>query len=204
MRFSNLRAFLLSLALLLSAAHASAAPAPQSDALSLGSPKARVVVEEYASLSCVHCAHFNNEVFPAFKKKYIDTGKVRYILHEFLTPPENVSGVGFIVARCAGPTKYFAVVDDFFHRQATIYETQDLRTSLLALGVKFGMNEAAINACLENPAYTDALNARVKVAVDKGINSTPTFVINGVKAPEGTMRLDQLDKLIAAAGKARR
>lgn len=199
-----MRAYLLSLALLLTAAHASAAPAAKSDALSLGNPKARIVVEEYASLSCVHCAHFNNEVFPGFKTKYIDSGKVRYVLHEFLTPPENVAGVGFIIARCAGPAKYFAVVDDFFHRQATIYETQDLRGPLMALGAKFGMDEAAINACLENPAYADALNARVKVAIDKGINSTPTFVINGLNAPEGTMRMDQLDKLIAAAGKKKR
>ena len=202
-----MRSTILGIALALVAATAIAGPAakkPADDAFSMGNPKARIVLEEYASLSCVHCAHLNNEVFPAFKKKYIDTGKVRYTLREFLTPPENVAGVGFITARCAGPKAYFAVVDDFFHRQATIYETHDLAKPLLALGAKFGLTEAAIDKCLENPAASAALSTRVQAGIDRGVNSTPSFYINGVKAPDGTASLADLDKLIAGAGKTKK
>ena len=79
--------------------------------MSLGDPNARVKMEEYASTTCSHCGQFNNDVFPAFKAKYIDTGKVRYTLHEFLTPPEQVAVAGFLIARCAGKEKYFSVID---------------------------------------------------------------------------------------------
>src|SRR5258708_5119572 len=76
---------------------ASAAPKPAlqpvlAPEMSLGDPKAKVTVVEYASASCPHCARFNNEVFDDFKKKYVDTGKVRYVFREFLTPPEQFAG----------------------------------------------------------------------------------------------------------------
>ncbi len=65
---------------------ARAAPLPAAEGdMALGSPTAKVQVVEYASLSCTHCAHWNNEVFPAFQKQFIDTGKVRYVFREFLT-----------------------------------------------------------------------------------------------------------------------
>jgi protein-disulfide isomerase len=76
----------------LSAASAAPKPAPQpvmAEEMSLGNPKAKVTVIEYASASCPHCARFSNEVFEAFKAKYVDTGKVRYVFREFLTPPEQ-------------------------------------------------------------------------------------------------------------------
>src|SRR5258708_39808514 len=83
------------------------APAASPDDMSMGNPKAKIEVIEYASLSCPHCAHFNEAVFPTLKAKYIDTGKVRYTLKEMLTEPATVAAAGFMVARCAGPDKYF-------------------------------------------------------------------------------------------------
>ncbi|MDP1600527.1 thioredoxin domain-containing protein, partial [Phenylobacterium sp.] len=99
--------------LMFAAGSATAAPSPGE--MTLGNPKAKVQMVEYASLSCVHCAHFNNEVFPAFRKKYIDSGKVHYTFREILTPPNEVAAAGFMVARCAGKDRYFAVLDAMFH-----------------------------------------------------------------------------------------
>ena len=79
--------------------------------MSLGDPKAKVRVIEYASASCSHCARFNNEVFPAFKAKYIDTGRVHYTLKEFLTPPVEVAAAAFLLARCTGKDRYFSTLD---------------------------------------------------------------------------------------------
>jgi protein-disulfide isomerase len=194
-----LRLQILSLAFTLAAGSAFALAAPSTDNMSLGDPKAKLQVDEYASASCTHCAHFNNEVFPAFKKKYIDTGKAHYTLHEFLTPPENVSAAGFLVARCAGPDKYFTVLDDFFHRQAEMYEKRDLKTPLVAAGKLGGLDEAAVTACLQDKPQIEALQTRIKAAMDSGVTATPTFFINGVQAGEGAMTLEQLDAALAKA-----
>src|SRR5260221_6920329 len=83
-----------------------------------GNPKAKVVMVEYSSVACPHCARFNNEVFPAFKAKYIDTGRVYYISREVLigNPEEgSIAAAGILTAHCAGKDKYFQVTDDVFH-----------------------------------------------------------------------------------------
>ena len=64
--------------------------------MNLGNPRARVRVVEYMSLTCAHCAHFNSEVFPAFKTRYIDTGRVFYTARELLTAPAQVAAAGVI------------------------------------------------------------------------------------------------------------
>ena len=99
------RSIALAAAATLLAASAVAAPSALPDDMSLGNPKAKVQVIEYASLSCPHCAHFNETIFAPFKTKWVDTGKVRYTLKEMLTPPQQVAAAGFLMARCAGPAK---------------------------------------------------------------------------------------------------
>jgi protein-disulfide isomerase len=203
------RRHLLSLALAASVAVAGAAAAatpaspaksgklaPQVGDMSLGSPKARIQVVEYASLSCPHCARFNADVFPAFKAKYIDTGKVRYTLREMLTPPAEVAAAGFLMARCAGPKSYFKVVDEVFRSQPQ-WEGE-IKPIFLGIAKNNGMTEAQFDACLSSEAGYADINARVKAAIDAGVNSTPTFFINGKKY-EGEMNLKQLDAAIAAA-----
>ncbi len=189
-------------ALTLSITAADAAPKPAqglpAGGMSMGNPKAKVLVEEYASMSCGHCATFNNEVFPEFKKAYIDTGKVRYVLHEYVTPPENVAAAGWIVARCAGPDGYFKVVDTFFRSQTRMFDTGDVRGALVEAGKAGGLTEDAVKACLKDPAQITALEGRLKAAVDRGVQGTPTFYING-EAHVGEASLDQLGAAIKSA-----
>lgn len=169
------------------------------DDMSMGDAKAKVVVVEYASVSCGHCAKFNTEVFPAFKKKYVDTGLVRYELREFLTAPAELAAAGFMVARCAGPKAYFAAVDDLFRNQEQLYMAP--LPTLVAVGGRAGLDEAKVKACLADKAALDRLNIRVRRGVDAGVRATPTFLVNGVKVAEGEMTLAQLDEAIAAARK---
>ena len=196
------RRLLLSAVLALAAGAALAAPAtklpPAPGDMSLGSPKARVQMVEYASLSCPHCARFNAEVFPAFRAKYVDTGKVRYTLREMLTPPAEVAAAGFLMARCAGPGKYFKVVDAVFRSQAQWDGA--IKPIFLAIAKDNGLSEPQFEACLSSEAGYAGVNARVKSAIDAGVNSTPTFFIDGKKY-EGEMNLQQLDDAIRAAGK---
>jgi protein-disulfide isomerase len=186
------------------AAAAKSAPAKpaaaRSDGMTLGRPSARIEVVEYASLSCPHCARFNAQVFPAFKAKYVDTGKVRYTLREMLTPPTQVAAAGFLLARCAGPERYFKVVDAVFRSQPR-WEDGDIRGVLAAIGRENGLSDAQFEACLSDAKQVQALNARVQRAIDAGVESTPTFFVNGRKVAEGEIELKTLDAAIAAARK---
>jgi protein-disulfide isomerase len=169
------------------------------DDFTLGNPKAKVTVIEYASASCPHCARFNNEVFPAFRAKYIDTGKIHYAYRPFLTQPAAVAAAGALVARCAGKAKAFAVIDAYFQGQQHMYDTDDLRGGVLAAGKAGGLDATQVDACLADDAAIRALNARVKTYVEQDkIDSTPTFVVNG-KRLVGDQTLAELDTAIAKA-----
>jgi protein-disulfide isomerase len=179
-------------------ARAAALPAAEGD-MALGSPTAKVQVVEYASLSCTHCAHWNNEVFPVFKKRFIDTGKVRYVFREFLTEPYQFAAAGYLLARRVGPNKYFQVLDAIFQQQDAIYRSQDLWGGLLKIGKGFGLTEAQFTAALEDKAALDAVNARVeKAAARDKIEVTPTFFVNGERA-EGGQSIEALAGAIAKA-----
>ncbi len=198
------RSFLLALATagLLAACHQGAASAGGGDAqtapeMSMGNAGAKVTMTEYASDTCSHCADFNAKTFPAFKAKYIDTGKVHYVFREFLTPPEQVSAAGFLLARCAGKDKYFQVVDAIFRAQPEMFSTGDAHGVLLRIAQSAGLSEAQFNACVQNEAALKALAQRVQTAQDQAhIDATPTFLINGRKLPPGEKTMAELDAAI--------
>ena len=169
--------------------------------MTMGSPSAKVKMIEYASDTCSHCARFDAEVFPGFKAKYIDTGRVHYVFREFLTPPAEVAAASFLIARCAGRDKYFNVLDTIFRGQAQMYQSGDIKGALLHAAEGAGMTDAQFDACLTNEAAGDALSARVQhYAKDDGIDSTPTFVINGKKMdPNTPATMANLDAAIAEA-----
>ena len=198
MRFFGHRLFIAAALALSVAACGKSGVTVTSDDMSMGTAQAKGTVVEYASASCSHCAEFNNDVFPAFKAKYIDSGKVRYVFREFLTPPVEVAASGFLVARCAGKDKYFSVLDAIYRGQAQMYASGDFRGSLLRIAQSAGMSEQQFNACTTDDAALKALNDRVEKAQKDGINSTPTILVNGVKM-DGAATMANLDAAIAAA-----
>jgi protein-disulfide isomerase len=160
----------------------------------LGASNAPVTIIEYASMTCSHCAHFANTTMPELKKRYIDTGKVRYMLREF--PLDPLAAAGFMLARCAAkenPDKYYAIIDILFHQQAT-WVVQKPIPALQAIGRQAGLSEQDFNACLANQSMLDKIEAVRKNATDKlGVNSTPTFFINGEKVT-GDVSLAEIEK----------
>jgi len=175
------------------------------DDMSMGSPTAKVTMIEYASVACPHCAKFNNEVFPAFKTQFIDTGKVHYVFREMLVGNSDemtTAAAGFLMARCAGKDKYFSVVDAIFRGQEAMFKSGDVKDALLAIGESTGMTEAQFNTCINDEAALKALNDRVQTYTTRdGIDSTPSFVINGKKLV-GVPSMATLDKAIADAQSA--
>jgi len=172
------------------------------DDMDLGNPQSKVTVVEYASVGCPVCAKWQKEVYPAFKAKYIDTNKVHYVFREMLVgggPEIAVAASGFLVARCAGKDKYFAVNDAIFKDQEQAFEAP--RETLLDIAKSVGMTEADFNKCINDEKAIQALNDRVDRhnRVDH-VNSTPTFVINGKSLEPGYHTLDEIDAAIKAAG----
>jgi len=170
--------------------------------MSLGSPTAKVTVLEFASLGCPICAKWNSDVFPGFKAKYVDTGKVRYTLKEFSTGDAPVAAAGFLLARCAGKDKYFQIVDSVFREEAPLLETDQnaaKRDRLVKIAQSAGMSEQQFDACTGDDAALKAFNDRVDAAAKQySVNETPTFVING-KSYTGLIEGAALDKAIADA-----
>ena len=200
MRFLGHPLFIAALMALSLGACAKTGASTNAGDMEMGNPAAKVTVVEYASASCPHCAEFNNEVFPAFKAKYIDTNKIHYVFREFLTPPAQVAASGFLIARCAGKDKYFSVLDAIYRGQQAMYASGDYRGSLLRIAQSAGMSEAQFNACTTDDAALKALNDRVQKAISDGIDSTPTFVINGKAMEPGYHSLEEIDAVIKAAG----
>jgi len=169
------------------------------DEMTMGKADAKVTVIEYASASCSHCAAFNANVFPAFKAKYIDSGKVKYVFREFITPPAELAAAGFLTARCAGKDKYFSVLDGVFRSQEEIFRTGDMRSPLVRVAKSAGMTEEQFMTCVSDEKALKALAARVeKYGKLDNITGTPTFIINGKKL-DGEQNLAAFDTAIAAA-----
>ena len=198
MRFFGHPLFIAALMALSLGACAKTAGSPNVGDMDMGNPAAKVTVVEYASASCPHCAEFNNETFPAFKTKYIDSGKIHYVFREFLTPPIEVAASGFLIARCAGKDKYFSVLDAIYRGQEAMYQSGDYHGALLRIAESAGLSEQQFNTCTTDDSALKALNDRVDKASKDGITGTPTFVINGTKM-DGAATLANLDAAIAAA-----
>jgi protein-disulfide isomerase len=171
--------------------------------MSLGDPKAPVHVVEYLSLTCPHCAHFHADVFPAFKAKYIDTGRVRFTIRELLTAPAQVAAAGFMLARCDGGRSYFKIVDEVFRSQAR-WQSGSIKPIFVEIAKNNGLTETQFEACITDPKAQEALQARLEYATgtDK-VTGTPTFFVNGVQLPnQETPTLADLDAAIARASKS--
>ena len=170
-------------------------PDPLGD-MTLGSAEAPVTIIEYASMSCPHCARFALVTFPEIRKRYIETGKVRFILREF--PLDRLAEAVSVVTRCAcndDPQRYFALTEALFREQAAWLIDQPL-PALLAAAQQGGVSEATFNACLANQQILDGLEKGRRRAADAfEVRSTPTFFING-KPHTGALTADELAALI--------
>ena len=165
--------------------------------MSLGAANAPVTMYEYASVTCVHCSAWDREVWPEFKRKYVDAGQVRLVFREILTPPANVASAGFLLARCAGKERYFDVVHALFRAQEPMFQQgQSPRDVLLGVARSAGMTEAQFNACVSDEAQLEALNQRVeRWSTQEGVNTTPTFII-GKERIEGAAPIERFDAVL--------
>ncbi|ASG19902.1 thioredoxin domain-containing protein [Nitrospirillum viridazoti] len=178
------------------AAHAQAADAPVTiDVASATSPrvlgdvKAPVVLEEYASFTCPHCAHFEEAFLPQLKADFIDTGQVQLVFHDF--PLDQLAFAAEMAARCLPPDRYTAAKGLIFKTQAQWEHADDPLKALqqtLRLG---GMSDATFTACLSNKPLQDFITqSRLDASEKLGVDGTPTFFVK-----KGDAMVEKIDNL---------
>jgi protein-disulfide isomerase len=164
------------------AAATPAAPAAVQD-FGIGAADAKVVIDEFASFTCPHCAAFHEEVYPQLKADYIDTGKVRMVYHEVYFDRYGLWAA--MMARCGGEMRYIGIVDTLFSTQrewAASDKPAEVVDNLKKIGRAAGMDDASLDACMKDEANAKALIDHYETTFKAaGIEGTPTFLINGAK-----------------------
>ncbi len=171
------------LTLLLAAPPAAAGNVPLAEAVAemvMGRDDAPVTMVEYSSLACPHCAAFHRDVLPKIKEGYIDTGKVRLVYRDF--PLGGLALAAAMLARCGGRKKYFGFIEVLYRSQAQWSRADNPRRELARVARFGGISQKDFEACLVNePLMTDIREQAADARQKFGIDSTPTFIIEGEK-----------------------
>jgi protein-disulfide isomerase len=167
----------------------------------LGKANAPITVDEYVSLTCSHCAQFYNDTLPELEKKYVDSGKVRFILHDF--PLDNVALKASAIARCMPEEEFYPFVKVLYKHLPNWATAPDPEKALLQYAKLGGLGEEKAKECLADSKLQDALIAGRMEATQKiGVEATPTFVINGKETLNGAQLAPAFakifDRLLAA------
>lgn len=154
--------------------------------MSIGNPDAKVTVIEYASFTCPHCAAFHAENFKLLKADFIDTGKINFIYREVYF--DRFGLWASIVARCGEnpEARFFGIADMLYAQQkewvSRGMEPAEIVGALRKIGKTAGLNDAELDNCLTDADGAQALYALYLRRVEEdGVESTPTFIINGTK-----------------------
>ena len=159
-----------------------------------GSPTATNTIIEYASMTCTHCAAFHDSTWGELKSKYIDSGRVKFILREF--PLDPLATAAFMLGRCAGADKRNLLIDQLFTQQKTWAFVEKPIEPLLAMVKTIGFTQTDFETCLRNQdLYEQVSQSRERAAEAFNIDSTPTFFVNGRKLT-GELSIVDFDKAL--------
>jgi protein-disulfide isomerase len=167
----------------------------------LGDANAPVTIVEYFAQGCSVCAHYNEAVFPQIKAKYIDTGKVRYVMR--LYPLFPIDGPAHKLALCLPKEQFFQATDLLFRNQPQ-WDTAEYKDAdpqgLTKMARLLGMTEAQAQSCMNDTSHDDHINAVAQEGMQRyDIQGTPTIVINFKKADLPRLTWEETDAAISAA-----
>ena len=164
--------------------------------MSLGPADSPMVLIEYASTTCGACGNYHKNMSETIKQLAAE-GKLRFIFREFPRDPVDIAA--FVTARCAGPDKYFDVLDDMFSSQQGLFASMrnnTARASLQTIAQRHGVDAAKFEACLNDETIREQIENAREFGIANGVGSTPTLFFNGVMlvgteahSPESLMSL---------------
>ena len=163
--------------------------------IALGSADAPVLIEEYASLQCPYCGMYAQLTFPQIVERYVETGKVRYVFFDF--PFDELSVLGAEAARCAGEQNAYWPLHDVLFARMREWGGRRNPTGLFGeYAAGLGLDGSALEACVEDHRYRDAVMTTRRRGEQLGVDSTPTFIINEERRVTGALGFDQMAELI--------
>jgi protein-disulfide isomerase len=170
---------------------------PKPTDIVIGKEKAPVVIVEYASLSCPHCAHFFVNSLPTLTTRYIDTGKAKLLYRHY--PLNEPALKAAELVQCADPDRRHAFLDVLFSTQGKWAYDANFKESLATTAVLGGIARAKFDACMNDKELEKSiLEVTTEAQDDFKVSSTPTFFINN-KKEEGDHSAESLGKEIDSA-----
>lgn len=164
----------------------------------LGSPQARVTIEEFGDFQCPYCGEFVRQTEPKIIAKYVATGKAKIIWHTlaFIGPESAVAGRAAWCAQQRGKFwQYFAVL--YEHQGGE--NTGTFNTARLERWAgDLGMDRSTFGDCLASPPSLQSLETAQREAQQAGVTATPAFLVNGQKAT-GALSVEQLSMMVEKA-----
>ncbi len=154
----------------------------------IGSPDAPITIIEYASLTCPHCAHFAEAIYPKLKETYIDTGKVRYVFRNFILNPLDL--VVSTAVRCQPRDVQWPLIEMLFARQAEWMrnlrsgDRETILSDVAAVFRRAGVSRADFDRCIADKTLQQKLVDATKAAGERyDVHGTPTLILNGRTLP---------------------
>jgi len=145
-----------------------------------GSPDAAVTVIEYGDFQCPSCAAFATQQEAAFDQRYVETGKVRFIYHDFPLPQHNNAVIVAAAARAAGEQdKFWQMHDLLFARQRAWSTSNNIQPLLGSYAEAIGLDRPAFDRALTSEKLVAVLETARQQAGQRGVQATPIFEVNG-------------------------
>jgi protein-disulfide isomerase len=146
-----------------------------------GNKNSQIQLVEYFSFTCYHCHHYHSDIFPKIKEAYIDTGKIGYVVREFIGTKQDMDAA--IIARCKGNKKSFTDFQTILlEKQMQWAYSSGYRDALRFIGKIGGISEEQFNECLARKDIISVLISNTKeVAIHPEFAGTPSIFINGKK-----------------------
>lgn len=166
----------------------------------LGSPDAPVKIVEYSDYFCGHCANFNADKAPRIEDEYVATGKVQFVAPYYALGQDARLLVVEAAACAADQGQYYEYRRLLFANQRKIAETpvDQWKTLLMGYAREIGLDIVTFETCWDQGQHQGQILASMSDAYQKGVNSTPTFLINGEKIV-GNVPYEQFQAKIQAA-----
>lgn len=163
--------------------------------LVIGDPDAPITIVEYSSMTCPHCAHFHETVYPTMKEKYLDTGQAKLVFRHY--PLDGIAAQASLMIACSTKDRQIKLIDALFARQNVwLYDQENPMNGLTRLLKQASFTDEAIKECSKDKTNSQNLQQNM----DDGqnvykITGTPSFFVDGAKVRMTTVA--ELDRIMA-------
>jgi protein-disulfide isomerase len=170
----------------------------------VGPADAKVTVVEYGAPTCPGCKAWHDQNWAQLKAGYIDTNKIKFVFREFPSHNPPVDAAIFSIARCVGQGEWFAVIDKAFEKQMDIERASqrgEAKQAMIDLGKDFRLSPEQVESCISDPKNIGRVQQSQEEGFARGINSTPTFLINDREMHDASYAgmAAEIDALLGAA-----